>query len=68
MPEKTESLAKKQAKIKPTPEELIATILSGDKQQNALAFLEYCKAKKISYPWSSTNRWNMKAKGKRGVS
>jgi len=59
-----ESLAKQQAKIKPTPEEIIASSLGDNEQQNALAFLEYCKTKKISYPWSSTNRWNMKAKGK----
>jgi len=64
MPEKSESLAKAQAKSKPKPEELIASTLSGAEQENALAFLEYCKLKKISYPWSSTNRWNMKAKGK----
>jgi len=64
MPEKNESLAKQQAKTKPRPEDIIASNLTGSEQQNALAFLEYCKAKKISYPWSSTNRWNMKAKGK----
>jgi len=61
---KTESLAKQQAKIKPKPEDIIASNLSEEAQQNALAFLEYCKAKKISCPWSSTNRWNMKSKGK----
>jgi len=58
------SLAKEQAKTKPKPEDIIASELSGEARQNALAFLEFCKAKKISYPWSSTNRWNMKAKGK----
>lgn len=42
----------------------MASSLGDNGQQNALAFLEYCKTKKISYPWSSTNRWNMKAKGK----
>ena len=64
MSETNESLAKQQAKTKPTPEDIIALNLTGDETQNALAFLAYCKAKKISYPWSSTNRWNMKAKGK----
>ena len=64
MSEKNESLAKQQAKTKPTPEDIIALNLTGNNQQNALVFLEYCKTKKISYPWSSTNRWNMKSKGK----
>ena len=64
MSEKNESLAKQQAKTKPTPEELITSNLTNNEQQNAFAFLEYCKSKKISYPWSSTNRWNMKSKGK----
>jgi len=64
MSKTNESLAKQQAKSKPKTEDIIASHLTGDKQQNALAFLEYCRAKKISYPWSSTNRWNMKAKGK----
>jgi len=64
MSEKKESLAKQQAKTKPTAEAIIASNLIGNEQQSALAFLEYCKSKKISYPWSSTNRWNMKAKGK----
>jgi len=64
MSEKNESLAKQQAKTKPKPEEIITSNLTGNEQQNALAFLDYCKAKKISYPWSSTNRWNMKSKGK----
>ncbi|MCL2361679.1 MAG: hypothetical protein FWC73_07700 [Defluviitaleaceae bacterium] len=64
MSEKNESLAKQQAKTKPKAEDIIASNLTGGERQNALAFLEYCKVKKISYPWSSTNRWNMKAKGK----
>jgi len=64
MSSKNESLAKQQAKTKPTPEDIINSNLIGVESQNALAFLEYCKSKKISYPWSSTNRWNMKAKGK----
>jgi len=64
MSDKKESLAKQQAKTKPTTEEMIALHLTGNKAENALAFLAYCKEKKVSYPWSSTNRWNLKAKGK----
>jgi len=64
MTEKNESLAKQQARTKPKPKDIIASSLIRDEQENSLAFLKYCSGKKISYPWSSTNRWNMKAKGK----
>ena len=60
----TESLAKEQAKIKPALEEIIKSELNSTKQKDVLAFLDYCKSRKVSYHWSSTNRWNMKAKGK----
>ena len=60
-----ESLAKKQEKVKPILEDVIALDenLNDEAKQNLLAFLEYCNAKNISYKWSSTNRWNLKAKG-----
>jgi len=64
MPENNMSLAKQQAKTKPTPEEIIASSLTGINSQHACNFLKMCKANKVSYPWSSTNRWNMKSKGK----
>ena len=64
MTSKNETLARQQAKTKPKPEDVIASCPGDEERRNALAFLEYCKTRKISYPWSSTNRWNMKAKGK----
>ncbi|MDR2570533.1 MAG: hypothetical protein LBD23_09585 [Oscillospiraceae bacterium] len=48
----TDTLAVEQAKIKPKLENTIMG-LDVELQQNVLAFLEYCKAKKITYPWSS---------------
>ena len=59
-----DTLAMEQAKTKPKLEDMIPSLLDGDKQGHILDFLDYCKTKKISYLWSSTNRWNMKAKGK----
>jgi hypothetical protein len=61
----SDSLAKKQEKVKPILEDVIALNenLNDEAKQNLLAFLEYCNAKNISYKWSSTNRWNLKAKG-----
>ncbi|MCL2432973.1 MAG: hypothetical protein FWD16_00430 [Clostridia bacterium] len=59
-----ETIAQEQRRTKPKLEDFIAASLDAETRQNALAFLEYCKAKKISYPWSSTNTWTLKAKGK----
>ena len=59
-----ETLSQEQRRTKPVLEEYIVACLSSDMQQDVLAFLDYCKAKKISYPWSSTNTWTLKAKGK----
>jgi len=64
MPKKSEALAQKQAKIRPKLEDVVATSLGDEAQQCILEFLEYCKSKKVAYYWSSTNRWNMKTKGK----
>ena len=58
-----ESIAKEQMRTKPPLEDMIAGFDSKI-QQSVLAFLEYCKEKKISYPWTSTNTWTLKAKGK----
>ena len=60
----TETLSQEQRRTKPALEEFIVSRLSSEMQHDVLAFLDYCKANKISYPWSSTNTWTMKAKGK----
>ena len=60
-----ETIAQEQRKTKPTLEDFIAANLDEKTRQDALAFLDYCKARKISYPWSSTNTWYLQAKGKR---
>jgi len=60
----TETVAQEQARTKPELENFIAVHLSPEVQQDILAFLDYCKVKKISYPWSSTNSWTLKTKGK----
>jgi len=59
-----ETLAQEQRKAKPKLEDFIAAHLNSGLQQDVLAFMDYCKAKKIPYPWSSTNTWTLKAKGK----
>jgi len=60
-----DTIEKEQMRTKPVLEDFIASHLSGEPRREALAFLDYCKAKKISYPWSSTNTWYLQAKGKR---
>ncbi|MCL2487266.1 MAG: hypothetical protein FWE80_01130 [Oscillospiraceae bacterium] len=59
-----ETLAQEQAKTKPELEDFIAVSLHDYARQAVLAFLDYCRAKKISYRWTSTNTWTLKAKGK----
>jgi len=62
----SETIAKKQQQTKPKFEDVIATRASmtvGDRQISH-AFLDYCKANKITYRWSSTNRWTLSAKSK----
>ena len=58
------TLAQEQRRAKPKLEAFISTHLSGELQQDVLSFLDYCKIKKVSYPWSSTNTWTLKAKSK----
>jgi len=62
----SESLAQEQKRIKPNFEDIVASreCMSDKEKQITFAFLEYCNAKNITYKWSSTNRWNLKAKGK----
>ena len=38
--------------------------MDNEAKQVALAFLQYCDANHITYKWSSTNRWNLRAKGR----
>ena len=61
-----ETLAQEQRRTKPNLEDKIAARASMDEEakQVAYAFLDYCNAKNITYKWSSTNRWNLNAKGK----
>jgi len=60
-----ETLAQAQAKIKPKLEDFLVLNFDDELQQEVLVFLDYCKTKKISYPWSSLNTWALKSKGKR---
>ena len=61
-----ESIAQEQKRTKPKFEDIVATraSMSDEEKQVAYAFLEFCNAKEITYTWSSTNRWNLRAKGK----
>ena len=62
----SESIAQEQRRTKPKFEDIVATraSMSDEEKQIAYAFLEYCNAKEVTYTWSSTNRWNLKTKGK----
>ena len=64
---KKETLAQEQRRTKPKLDDIITSRASMDEEakQVAFAFLDYCNAKNITYKWSSTNRWNLNAKGKR---
>ena len=59
-----ETISQEQRKTKPKLEDFIAAHLNAEWQQDVLTFLDYCKDKKISYPWSSKNTWTLKSKGK----
>ena len=63
---KNETLAQEQRRTKPKLDDIIASRASMDEEakQVAFAFLDYCNVKNITYKWSSTNRWNLYAKGK----
>jgi hypothetical protein len=60
------TIAVKQAKSKPLLNDVIASKInmSEEAKKTAYSFLDYCDAKKITYKWSSTNRWNLNMKGK----
>ena len=60
-----ETISQEQQRLKPLLEDAIKKCLSEESQRSVLAFLNYCKLNKISYAWSSTNKWYLKAKGKR---
>jgi hypothetical protein len=62
----SESIAQEQKRTKPLFENIIATraSMSNEEKEVASAFLAYCNAKNITYKWSSTNRWTLKAKSK----
>ena len=59
-----ETLSQEQRRTKPRLEDFIAAYLNAEWRQDALMFLDYCNVKKILYPWSSTNTWTLKSKGK----
>jgi len=61
-----ETLAQEQKRIKSNFEDIVATRASMDDEAKkaAYAFLDYCNAKNIAYQWSSTNRWNLRARSK----
>jgi len=61
MPE--QNLVQVQAKSRPKIEEIIPQYLDGDSKKSITELLEYCKANKITTPWSATNRWKIKRKG-----
>ena len=61
-----ETLAQEQRRTKPKLEDVIASSvgIADEAKQAVFAFLDYCNAKNIAYRWSSTNQWNLHAKGK----
>ena len=62
----SESIAQEQKRTKPIFEDIVASraSMSKEEKQVAFTFLDYCNAKNITYKWSSTNRWTLKAKSK----
>jgi hypothetical protein len=62
----SETIAQEQRRTRPKLENIIASRANMDNEakQAAYEFLDYCNAKKITYKWSSTNRWNLNFKGK----
>ena len=64
---KNETLAQEQRRTKPKLDDIVTSRTSMDEEakQVAFAYLDYCNAKNITYKWSSTNRWDLNAKGKR---
>ena len=58
------TIAQEQAKSKPKLSDYITTHLNSELQQDVLAFLDYCKSAKVTYPWGSLNTWTLKARGR----
>ena len=57
-------LLENQPETQPKIEEVIADFLSGDRLNNALAFVEFLKINKMTPHWYATNCWAVKCKGK----
>ena len=57
-----ESIVQQQAKARPKIEDIIPQYFDGEAKQSLTEFLEYCRANKITTPWSATNRWKIKLK------
>ena len=58
-----QNLVQAQAKARPKIEEIIPQYFDGGLENSLVELLEYCKANKITTPWSATNRWKIKRKG-----
>jgi len=58
------SLYKEQKTIKPKIEDVIPEWLGGDMKQNALDFVAWLRANKMSPAWASANSWKANYKGK----
>ena len=52
-------------KAKPQAEEEINALLTGERKQNALDFVSYIKALRMTPQWISANSWAVSYKGKR---
>ena len=60
----TETISQEQFRVKPKLEDVISAHADTILARDIGAFIDWCRTKKIAYPWSSTNTWTMKAKGK----
>ena len=49
---------------KPKLEDVINEVLTGDAYNNALDFVMFLRENKITTPWSATNSWKLRFKGK----
>ena len=63
MSEKTYSKVK-QDKIKPTPEDIINKVLTGENRANALDIIYWLRENKMTPSWQGTNKWRCNIKGK----
>ena len=62
------SLAKAQQKTKPNIEDIMNENLDGDILKNALGFVGFLRANKMTPRWTATNAWWVKYKGKNLIS